>query len=76
MISAMAPSCVAPERAVVHVADIALDPQLFLHEPVEPAQVEVREVLGGQAADRHAAAGRGLEAGDDPAEAGRATGGP
>jgi hypothetical protein len=57
-----------PERAIVHVPDVSLDPKVFLDEAVEPAQVEVREVLGGQAADRQAAAGCGLEAGDDPAK--------
>ena len=43
---------IRPEDAVVHVANIAANAQTFLDEAIEPAQVEVGEVLRGQAADR------------------------
>ena len=41
-----------PQRHVVHVADVPRDAQVFLDEAVEPTEVEVGEVLRGQAADR------------------------
>ena len=43
---------VGPENAVVHVPNVAANPEPFLHEPIEPAQIEIREMLRGQAADR------------------------
>ena len=44
-----------PEDEVVHVSDVAARAESLLDEPVEPAQVEVGEVLRGQAADRQPA---------------------
>jgi hypothetical protein len=46
----------APQNAVVHVADIARRPDDFFNEAVEPSQVEVREMLRRQTADRQTAA--------------------
>ncbi len=51
----------APQDAVVHVADVSPDAQAFLHEAIEPAQVEIGEVLRCQAADRQPTGGRGLK---------------
>ena len=57
-----------PDDEVIHVPHVAAGPESLLDEPIEPAQVEVGEVLRGQAADRHPAARRDLVTGDDPAE--------
>ncbi len=61
---------VGKQQEVVHVAEVALDPQPLLDVMVEFAEVEVGEMLAGQVANRQALArgriGRGM--GDDAVE--------
>ena len=47
----------AEEDEVVHVAHVARHAQLLLHEMVEAIQMDVREELAGQIADRQSRAG-------------------
>ena len=47
----------APQGTIVHVPHVAVNAEVFLDQPVEPSQVEVREMLRSQAADRQPAPG-------------------
>ena len=42
---------IVPQDHVIHVADISSNLQRFLRESIEPAQIEIREMLRGQAAN-------------------------
>jgi hypothetical protein len=45
---------VAEQGKIIHVAQVPTPPQIFLNEVVEPVEIEVREKLARQVADRNA----------------------
>ena len=42
---------VVEDHHVIHVAEIRLDPEVFLHEVVEGIEIEIGEELAGEVAD-------------------------
>ena len=61
-------SALAPHHKIIHVAHIRPALEFFLEKPVQCRQVKIREMLGGQVANRQAASGRGVIAANNAVE--------
>ena len=60
------PPVIMPQEHIIHVTHITSKAQVLLHVTVQPAQIEIGEVLRGQAADRQADSQFAAVSRDDP----------